>query len=497
MRKALLSKIFMPASSALTPFKSWSYMREMCAQDLEPLQNQRMERMALIRELLAHAYREVELYRTALDGAGVDPVQVSYPKRFAQVPVISKRQLREGFPLRQLARSYRRGWLRYSNTSGTTDRPLLLIQDIKDISQKYASILRSRVLAGVDPLGTQVRITPNECRPCLPDGNSPEWVSPFAHNKRSPGRRSSLFLFLERQVVNPWFHRRHFMSPFWGTNEPTRPVDFDHYLDTIDSLQPEILTLYPLYGVLLARHIQRRGLDPPKVYGVLEFSGGVCSPRMREFMSQVFDVRTAQACGGCEFARYGASCSEDPDRMHLAEGFCYVEAVSTKGSLCAPGELGNIIVTSLHSRAMPIIRLESGDVGRIVEAPCTCGRRSRRMEHCGRLQALVLNSANRWVTERDVLDELFFVPGVELFQLIQISKTRYELRIVESIDAAIDEGHLTAALKSLLGQKAKVKRVTVRHLETEESGKLQLVQSSTFEAFRPSIKRSRYRAQAN
>jgi len=485
MRKALLNKVILPASSMLTPFKSWQIMKKMCALDTEPLERQRMDRMAILRDLLIHAYRETDLYRTKLDNKGIEPIQVSYPNVFMQVPITSKVDLREGFPGRQLARSFRKKWLRYSNTSGSTGRPLLLIQDINDISAKYASILWSRQLVGVDSMGVQVRITPNECQPFAPDGDESGWSATASTNGSPAGRPSGWFRFLERQVINPWFHRRHMLTPFWEGNSPMTPVDLDDYLDQVDGFKPEILSLYPLYALILARHLERTGRTPPPIGGILEFSGGVCSPRMHDYIGRQFNARTAQACGGCEFARFGASCLSDPTRMHLAENYCYVEAVRNDGTLCAPGELGNLLVTSLHSWAMPVIRLEPGDVGRLVEDRCECGRRSRRLEHGGRLQSLIRNADGRWVTGTEIWDELLFVPGIDLFELEQHSPSEYTLRIVAAFDTPLDKGALDEALRVLLGGEASVHQETVAHLRTQASGKLQLVKSVTFDNFRP------------
>ncbi len=456
-------------------------MQQMCALDYEPMERQRLERMALLRDLLIHAYRETDLYRAKLDERGIEPIQVAYPNVFVQVPITSKGDLRDEFPGRQLARSHRHGWLRYSNTSGSTGHPLMLIQDVDDISQKYASILRSRHMLSVDPMGSQARITPNECQPCGPTGSQVRWSDAMRPNNR---KQASLFSFLEKQVINPWFHRRHMLKPFWDGNKATLPVDFEAVFDRLDRIQPEILTLYPLYALLLARYLERSGRTPPRIGGILEFSGGLTTPNMHEYIGRQFRVRTAQSSGGCEFARYASSCLSDPTRMHLAEGYCYVEAVRSDGTLCNPGELGNIIATSLHSWAMPVIRLEPGDVGRIIEDRCECGRRSRRLEHGGRLQALIKNSDGRWVTGADIWDRLLFVPGLSLFQLHQSSQKKYVLRLTTEPQKRIDMASLEEALHDVLGSKATVQFDHVSHLVTESSGKLQLVKSTTFEQFR-------------
>jgi phenylacetate-CoA ligase len=490
-RRALLEHIIFPAAASVTPFKSWQYMHDMCASEFEPLERQRAHRMGLVRQLLVHAHREVDLYRQALDRAGIDPIDISQARKFAMVPITSKDDLRTGFPDRQLARSFRGRGLRYSNTSGTTGAPLLLIQDVRDIAMKYASILRSRKVAGVNPLSTQVRITPNECQPALPTGLSPTRFNPLHRDHTTPGRRAALFVFLEKQLVNPIVHARHMLAPFWKGPGGSGAVDYDHYLDQLDALRPEVLSIYPLYALLLAKHLRRTGRKPPRIERLIDFSGALAPPSLSRFVSETFGVATAQSCGGCEFARYGASCPDDPARMHLAESYAYVETIRDDGTLCAPGELGNLIVTSLHSWAMPIIRLEPGDVGRIIEEPCTCGRKSRRLLHGGRVQSLIRNADGRWVTAAEIWDALLLIPGLELFQLHQYSESRYELRVLPSPGSSVDAGALDTALGALFGASATVERVEVSAIPTESSGKLQLVKSCTFEDFRPASARTR------
>jgi len=156
--------------------------------------------------------------------------------------------------------------------------------------------------------------------------------------------------------------------------------------------------------------------------------------------------------------------------------------VRPDGSACAPGELGNVIVTSLHGRAMPVIRLEPGDVARIFDDPCACGRKSRRIEHHGRIHSLLESAEGRWITERDVLDRVLACDGVSLFQLDQESPRDYRLAIVP--DGPIDRAALHDVLLDLLGRGARIAIEEVDTLRTRASGKLQPVRSSTYERFR-------------
>lgn len=491
MRERVLSDLVMPAAARLTPLKSASYCDAMCEADRQPLETQRAEQLRALRELVAHAYDETIHHREALDAAHVAPREVTSLAALARLPVTSKNDLRAGFPERHLARSHAEGWLRFSNTSGTTGRPLVLVQDVADISWKYASILRSRRLAEVDPYGAQTRLTPNECQPCLPNGEADASLVTLSRKSDLGTRRAAAYLLLERRVLHPLFHRRDMLRPFWPGGGPVGPVDYGTYLAQLRVSVPEVLTAYSLYAMLLARHLRRTGERAPAIAGVLEFSGGLCTPRMRRFLADTFGVRTAQSCGGCEFARYGASCTHDPDRMHLAETYCCVETIRADGTPCAPGEIGNVLVTNLHGRAMPMLRLEPGDVARITVEPCGCGRASRRIEHHGRVQSVFRNAEGRWVTDRECWDALLCLPGVALFQLRQSSETRYHLAIVRDEGEALDDEAIGEAVRGLVGREARVEREIVPGIVPEASGKLQLVKSATFELFRPIASRAR------
>jgi phenylacetate-coenzyme A ligase PaaK-like adenylate-forming protein len=205
---------------------------------------------------------------------------------------------------------------------------------------------------------------------------------------------------------------------------------------------------------------------------------------MRAQIEAAFGRRSVQCCGGCEFARYGAACPEDPDHLHLAETHCHLEVLRADGAPCAPGELGNVIVTSLHSRALPVLRLEPGDVGRLIEEPCACGRTSRRLQHEGRVQAMLRGVDGRWIGEREVWDALLALEGVALFQLRQVDAAEFDLDLLSAPHLALDEGEVRDRLAGLLGAHVRVRVRHVAGIAPESSGKLQLVKSRCFEDFR-------------
>ena len=64
----------------------------------------------------------------------------------------------------------------------------------------------------------------------------------------------------------------------------------------------------------------------------------------------------------------------------------------------APGERGELVLTTLKKTARPMIRFRTGDIVSFTDAPCRCGRTSQRM----------LGTHGR-------LDDMLIIKGVNIF----------------------------------------------------------------------------------
>jgi len=86
---------------------------------------------------------------------------------------------------------------------------------------------------------------------------------------------------------------------------------------------------------------------------------------------------------GCEiFEHYGitemgftvAMECQRHDGMHINEADVYAEVVDLKsGEPLEPGEEGELVLTSINRRGMPIIRYKTGDITKLIDEPCECG----------------------------------------------------------------------------------------------------------------------------
>jgi hypothetical protein len=59
---------------------------------------------------------------------------------------------------------------------------------------------------------------------------------------------------------------------------------------------------------------------------------------------------------------------------HLRDAELLFEVVDPdSGRALAPGEPGEIVITTLRHEAMPLVRYRTGDLGRLLPGPCPCG----------------------------------------------------------------------------------------------------------------------------
>lgn len=74
---------------------------------------------------------------------------------------------------------------------------------------------------------------------------------------------------------------------------------------------------------------------------------------------------------------------------HMRESELLVELVDpVSGEAVAPGEIGEIVFSTLSRRGMPLIRYRTGDLSRLIASPCPCGSLLMRLERIhGRVSA--------------------------------------------------------------------------------------------------------------
>jgi phenylacetate-CoA ligase len=145
-----------------------------------------------------------------------------------------------------------------------------------------------------------------------------------------------------------------------------------------------------------------------------------------------------------------------------------------------PGEVGELVITTLTKEASPVIRYRTRDLTSLVTAPCACGRTFHRMTRVlGRTDdLLVVNGVKVFPSEIEAI--LFDVEGTEPHYQIVLERSARadEMTVLVEVSAAVfsDEMKVLAEfaerIRSRLAEElalaVKVKLVPLKALERFE-----------------------------
>jgi phenylacetate-CoA ligase len=130
-----------------------------------------------------------------------------------------------------------------------------------------------------------------------------------------------------------------------------------------------------LLGEWLVNNPQSR----PNVQAVVT-SGDTLWPEYRQSIEEGFGCKVYDYYGSHEGALIISECEEG--RLHVQPESGILEILDELGNPCAPGEVGEMVVTGLLNDAMPLIRYRTGDMAAwSLEKECPCGRQSLLISH--------------------------------------------------------------------------------------------------------------------
>ncbi|TVM35269.1 phenylacetate--CoA ligase family protein [Oceanidesulfovibrio marinus] len=152
-------------------------------------------------------------------------------------------------------------------------------------------------------------------------------------------------------------------------------------------VQIDLMTRLPVTGFVgMASYLKVikdkavfKGLDPRKDFRLdVAFVAAERLPEsLRQELEDAFGMRVRQGYGTADLGCAAYECRELTG-MHVSPR-CWVEICdSATGRPVPTGEIGEVVVTPF-TRAYPLLRLATGDLSRIVDDVCPCGRTSPRL----------------------------------------------------------------------------------------------------------------------
>jgi len=240
------------------------------------------------------------------------------------------------------------------------------------------------------------------------------------------------------------------------------------------------LVCTPSYALIIADTMMEMGVNPNGLslrYGL--FGAEPWSEAMRHEINEKLGIRATDNYGLSEVMGPGvAGECEECNGLHINEDHFLLEVVDPESlEPVPPGEIGELVITTLTKEAFPMIRYRTRDLTRLIPEPCPCGRTLMRMQRImGRT------------------DDMLIIKGVNVFP-IQIEKVLFEIEgtrphyqiIVERENHSDRVTVLVEVNESIFFDEMKKQRQMVDHIKSRLASELgigvavKLVEEKTLE----------------
>lgn len=419
-------------------------------EDLEQLQLERLQ------STLYRVSTHVPFYRKKFKELQVNPDGFRSLDELRSLPFTTKQDLRDNYPYGLFAVPLREV-VRVHASSGTTGQATVVgytINDIKNWSNMVARILTA---AGV---------------------TSEDFVQiAFGYGLFTGG-----------------FGLHYGAERLGASVIPISSGNTKRQIQIMQDFRTTTLVCTPSYALLLADTMEEMGINLASLclkYGL--FGGEPWSEAMRQEIQNKLGIIATDNYGLSEIMGPGVAgeCHERRG-LHINEDHFLFEVINPDTlEPVGPGEIGELVITTLTKEAFPMIRYRTRDLSRIIEEPCPCGRTLRRMERImGRTDdMLIIKGVNVYPSQ--IENVLFEIKGTKPhYQIVverdgRLDKITVLVEVVESIffDEMKKQNEMIDRIKhrlaSELGIGVKVKLVEEKSLERSEGKAKRIIDKRT------------------
>jgi len=283
------------------------------------------------------AYQGSDFFRQKLDGAGVDPQTVHTVSDLSRLPLTTKQELRDAYPL---------GWtcvptsevVRIHASSGTTGSRTVATYTAQDVSDWADMFARCYEYAGVTH-NDRVQVTPGYGL----------WTAGIGF-QAGVERLGAMCV-------------------------PTGPGNLDLQFEMLLDFQSTVLCATSSFALLIAEEAHRRGLTDRLALRVGVFGSERWGAAMRGRIEELLGIETFDIYGLTELygPGTGIECSKH-EGIHYWDDYYVVEVIDPATTAVLPiDEEGELVLTTLRKQAQPLLRFRTHDISRLIPGPCRCG----------------------------------------------------------------------------------------------------------------------------
>jgi phenylacetate-CoA ligase len=401
--------------------------------------------VAQLGRVLARAYESVPYYRRRFDDEGVDPADLRVPADLAAFPLLSRDEVRAHAealmsPLAARAR------FRWNASGGSTGAPLRFIESAQAQSRAIANELRTWRWYGLGR-GTRVALVWGADRDVAPHASAADL------RNRLLGRRP--------------------LNAFYLDEERCRA-----FASVVEEFAPAVIYGYGSALCRLARFVVAGAVRWRARPLAIRSTAEVLAPADRALIEGALGGPVYDYYGARDAGPIAAECRARAG-LHVFSDTTWVEIVRPDGSACAPGEVGEVVVTKLHEHLMPFIRYRTGDRAAFADGACACGRRLPRIAALqGRVGDLVRAPAGHEIHGEFFAHLFYGVGGVASVQVRQTAPHKLVILVEPAGTPDADAlERVRAAAAERFGARARddVELRLVEHIVPGPSGKHRFV----------------------
>ena len=245
--------------------------------------------------------------------------------------------------------------------------------------------------------------------------------------------------------------------------------------DSIERFKPKYLIAVPSFLLKMVEYAQLNNIEYKKSsikaaicigepVRKVDYEINMLGARLKE----LWDIEIFSTYASTEMATAFTECKFHRGN-HLQPELIFTEILDQEGKHVLPGEIGELVITSLQTETMPLLRFATGDMLTFTEEPCPCGRNTQRLSPVvGRKQQMIKLKGTS-LYPQSLIEILNGVEGLEAYVIEvrrgEVGTDTVTVKLSDSL--TLDQiDHLIGQFKSRLQVSPELKVVSMQEIES-------------------------------